>query len=126
VPYILKRSTSRRQETGEETLLCWAIPRIGALGHIVAAAGGEAAFVEWLETAATSAVGVLIDSIMESPFIPPVFLGCKNVTEVRILSWERISQAYTHFFVEYYGYEAIGFIEPERRIGLECLKLLTE
>jgi hypothetical protein len=122
----LKRSTSRRQEAGEETLLCWSIPRLGDAGQIVIAAGGEAVFAEWLETAVTSVVGVLIDSLREIPFISRTILGCRTITEASILSWEYIGQAYTHFFVEYYSYEAIGFLEPERRIDLECLNLLTE
>lgn len=109
-------------------MLCWSIPRLGATGQIVTAAGGETAFAEWLETAVTSVVGVLIDidNLREIPFISPAILGCRTITEASTLSWEHIGQAYTHFFVEYYSYEAIGFLEPERSIDLECLNLLTQ
>lgn len=107
-------------------MFCWSTSRPGAVGQIVTAAGGETAFAEWLETAVTSVIGFLIDNLREISFISPAIRGCKTVTEASIISWEYIGQAYTHFFVEYYSYEAIGFLEPERRIDLEYLNLLTE
>jgi hypothetical protein len=124
--YILKRFISRRQKAEEEILLCWLISHLEDAGQIVIVADEEVVFVEWLETIVILVIEILINSLREISFISRTILEYRIIIEINILSWKYIGQVYTHFFVEYYSYEIIGFLEFERCIDLECLNLLTE